>query len=426
MSDKKKFSNFKSDFPFFKKNADWVFFDGAATNLKPKVVIDAISSYYQDYSTNTHSIDYPLAIETRNIYESCRQDVAEFINGQSNEIIFCPSATFALNQIAFSIGQFLKPGDEVVLSTCEHSSLLLPFYRLVQEKKIILKFVEVTDEGLITEENLKKTLTKKTRVVAFANMNNSFGTANDVTKLTKLVKSHQIEKLARESWPFKNTLVLIDGTQAISHLLTDVSKWDVDFFTFSAHKLFGPTGIAVWWAKFEWLNLLQPLVLGGGMNGRIYKDTTFTFLKPPYCFEAGTPNIAGVFGLKAAINYVRKIGLRNISQYEKELKKYAIAQFEQHLGNKIVIYNKKQETGILLFNVVNVFAEDVANYLGHKKIALRSGNFCAKLISEVLNCVSSLRVNFSIYNNKKDVDQLVSALKQGFNDGGDFLNEFFK
>lgn len=426
MSNKKNFSNFKSDFPFFKKNSDWVFFDGAATNLKPQVVIEAISSYYQDYSTNTHSIDYPLAIETRNIYESCRQDIAEFINGQNNEIIFCPSATFALNQIAFSIGQYLKPGDEVVLSTCEHSSLLLPFYRLAQEKKIILKFVEVTDEGLIIEENLKKVLTKKTRIVAFANMNNSFGTVNDVAKLTKIVKSYQIEKLSVENWPFQQALVLIDGTQAIIHMVTNVSKWNIDFFTFSAHKLFGPTGIAIWWAKAVWLKFLQPLILGGGMNGRIYKDGTFTLIEPPYCFEAGTPNIAGVFGLKAAINYVRKIKLENIFQNEKALKKYAIEQFEQYLGNKIVIYNKKQETAILLFNVVNVFAEDVANYLGHKKIALRSGNFCAKLISEVLNCGSSLRVSFSIYNNKEDVDQLVSALKQGLNDGGDFLNEFFK
>ncbi|MGL5268487.1 MAG: aminotransferase class V-fold PLP-dependent enzyme [Spiroplasma sp.] len=426
MSDKTIFSNIKSDFPFFKKNSDWVFFDGAATNLKPRVVIEAINNYYQNYSTNPHSIDYPLAVEAINIYENCRQDIAEFINAQNNEIIFCPSATFALNQIAYSVGKYLESGDEIVLTTCEHSSLLLPFYRLAQEKKITLKFVEVTNDGLVKEENLKKVLTKKTRIVAFASMNNSFGTVNDVKKLTKIVKNHQIEKISSENWPFKKVLVLIDGAQAVSHIVTNVSEWDIDFFTFSAHKIFGPTGIAVWWAKIKWLNFLQPLILGGGMNGRIYKNGTFSFLKPPYCFEAGTPNIAGVFGLQAAINFVRKIKISNIYQHEKELKKYAVNQFKKRLGKKIVIYNEQQESGILLFNVTNVFAEDVANYLGHKKIALRSGNFCAKLISEIINCASSLRVNFSIYNSKEDIDQLISALESGFKDGGDFLNEFFK
>lgn len=426
MKDDKNFSNIKSDFPFFKKNPDLVFFDSAATNLKPKAVIDAITNYYQNYSTNTHSTDFPLAVATKDIYESCRQDVAEFINCQKNEVVFCSSATFALNQIAYSISQYLKKGDEIVLTTCEHSSLLLPFYNLIKEKKIVLKFIEVTNNGLITVENLKKVLTKKTRVVAFASMNNSLGTINNVKEITKFIKNYQIEKLSPSIWPFEKALVLIDGAQAINHNATNVSEWNIDFFVFSAHKLFGPTGIAVWWSKTKWLNVLKPLILGGGMNGRVYKDGSFTFVKPPYCFEAGTPNIAGVFGLQAALKYVSKIGIDNIYQHEKELKKYAIEQFHKLLSNKVTIYNESQESGILLFNVDRVAAEDVANYLGHKKIALRSGSFCAKLISEVINCASSLRVSFAIYNNKKDIDQLVSSLQEGFNEGGDFLNEFFR
>jgi len=198
MSNNKDFSNFKSDFPFFKKNHDLVFFDSAATSLKPKIVIDAVNNYYQNYSTNTHSVDFLLAMETKNIYENCRQDIADFINCQNNEIIFCPSATFAFNQIAYSLSLYLKAGDEIVLTACEHSSLLLPFYRLVQEKKIILKFIEVSDEGLITVEKLKKVLTKKTKIVAFANMNNSFGTINNVKKLTEIVKNFQIEEINKK------------------------------------------------------------------------------------------------------------------------------------------------------------------------------------------------------------------------------------
>lgn len=425
MSSEKNFSKIRNDFPFFKKNHNLIFFDSAATNLKPKVVIAAINNYYQNYSTNTHSIDFPLGTETYTIYENCRKDIADFINCQSNEVIFCPSATFALNQITYSLNQYLKAGDEIILTNCEHSSLLLPFYRLAQEKKVVLKFIEVTNEGLILVENLKKILTKKTRIVAFANVNNSFGTVNNVKELTKVIKNHKIDNISLKEWPFEKVLVLIDGTQAINHITTNVSDWNVDFFTFSAHKIFGPTGIAVWWSKERWLKLFKPLILGGGMNGRIYKDGTFTFLDFPYCFEAGTPNIAGVFGLKAAIKYVKDIGLNNIYQYEKELKKYAVQQLKKYFFDKIIIYNEKQESNILLFNVNNVFAEDVANYLGYRKIALRSGNFCAKLLSEVINCVSSLRISFSIYNNKRDIDNLILALQQGFEDGGDFLNEFF-
>lgn len=425
MKNKKNFSRLKSDFPFFKKNRNLIFFDNAGTTLKPKIVIEAINNYYQNYTTNTHNIDFPLAIETKNIYEAARKTVATFINAKANEIIFCPSATFAFNQIADSLKDYLKPGDEIILTISEHASLLLPFYRLAEEKKVILKFVDVTNDGLITSANLKKVLTKKTRIVAFASINNSLGTINDVKALTKIVKNHQIEKMSVAEWPFEKALVLIDGAQSISHLATNVNDWNIDFFAFSGHKIFGPTGIAVWWAKEKWLKLLTPLILGGGMNGRIYKDGRFTLLAAPEKFEAGTPNIAGVFGLKAAIEYVMKIGIENIYHYEIKLKRYAIEQFKKYFPDKVIIYNEEQDSSILLFNVENVFAEDVANYLGHKNIALRSGNFCAKLFSEVINCASAIRVSFSIYNREKDIDQLVLALKQGFKDGGDFLNEFF-
>lgn len=420
------FSKIKNDFPFFKNHRDLIFFDNAATTLKPKIVIRAVSDYYQKYNTNTHSNDFPLALETNNLYQDTRKTVAQLINCQSNEVIFCSSTTFALNQIAYSLSFYLKPGDEIVLTTCEHSSLLLPFYRLAEEKKIILKFIEVTIDGMITIENLKKVLTNKTRVVAFANVNNSFATVNDVKEITKVINNYQLKNLVEIEWPFKKILVIIDAAQGISHVKTNVKDWAIDFLAFSGHKIFGPTGIAVWWTRTEWLSLLKPLILGGGMNGRIYKDGHFTFLNPPDVFEGGTPNLAGVFGLKAAVEYLLKIGVTNITQHQKQLKQYAIGQFKKYLADKVTIYNERQGTGTLLFNVNNVFAEDVANYLGHKNICLRSGNFCAKLLSEVIKCASSLRISFFIYNSEKDIDKLILALQQGFKDGGDFLNDFFK
>lgn len=421
-----KVSKIKNDFPWFKRHPDLVFFDNAATTLKPKVVIEAIANYYQEYSTNSHNTDFPLGYETNKIYQDTRATVAKLINCQTAEVIFASSTTFALNQIAYSLSFYLKPGDEVLLTTAEHSSLLLPFYRLAQEQKVILKFIELTDDGLITIENLKKALTNKTRVVAFANVNNSFAAVNDVKALTKVINNYQLKNLNVREWPFKKVLVVVDGAQAVSHIKTNVTDWAIDFFAFSGHKIFAPTGIAVWWTKITWLPWLKPLILGGGSNRRINKDGNFTLLAPPDAFEAGTPNLAGVFGLKTAIEYLLKIGVTKIAEHQKQLKQYAINQFRNNLANKITIYNEKQGTATLLFNVKNVFAEDVANYLGHKNICLRSGNFCAKLLSEVIKSASSLRVSFFIYNTEKDVDKLVWALQQGFKDGGDFLNDFFK
>lgn len=423
MSKTKSFSTIKNDFPFFKQHSELVFFDSAATSLKPKIVLDAVADYYENYSVNSHTTDFPLALATKAKYESAREDVAKFINGQQDEVVFCPSTTFALNQIAYSLGEFLQANDEIVLTSSEHSSLLLPFYRLAQEKKVNLKFVPIASDGLITPDNLKKVLSKKTKVVAFANMNNSLGTINDAAELTKVVKNFAIESDAK--WPFEKAFVVVDGAQAIAHIPTDVSAWGIDFFAFSAHKLFGPTGIAGWWTKKAWLDLLQPLILGGGMNGRIYQDGRFTLLDGPERFEGGTPNLAGVFGMQAAIKYVAEIGMAEIHNHEKILKEYAISEFKKHFGDKVVIFNEEQPSGILLFNVVNVAAEDVASYLGQQGIALRSGNFCAKLIADVIKCPSSLRVSLSIYNDQQDIDRLVQVLAKGFAEGGDFLNELF-
>ncbi|WP_308150136.1 MULTISPECIES: aminotransferase class V-fold PLP-dependent enzyme [unclassified Spiroplasma] len=419
------FNNIKLDFPFFKKKPNLTYLDTAATSLKPQVVIDAIQEYYEKYCINTHSQDYPLAEEGNEIFEDTRKVIAQFINSDSDEVVFCPSATFAYNQIAFGLAPYLQPEDEVLLSSLEHSSLLLPFYRLMESKNIKIKFIETRSDGIITIENLKKMLTPKTRVVAFANVNNSLAIVNNTQQLTKSIKDYGSTNLKDDKWVFKNIVVVVDGAQAIGHIETDVKNWNIDFFAFSGHKIFGPTGIGVWWGKKQWLNMFQPLLLGGGMNGRIYKDGTYNLLDSPYRFEGGTQNLAGVFGLRVAIAYILNIGIKNIYHHEINLKNYAVQQLRKHIGNKIEIYNGDIKSGNLIFNIKKVFAQDVSNYLGTQNICVRSGTFCAKLLPETVNAEATVRASFYIYNTRADVDALVLALKKGINEGGDFLNEFF-
>jgi len=415
----------RTDFPFFKNNQQIVYLDTAATSLKPQVVIDAITDYYQKYSTNIHSQDYPLAVNTNDIFEDTRKLISKFINGAADEVIFCPSATFAYNQIAFSLAQYLQKDDEIILSALEHSSLLLPFYRLVTQKQIKIKFVETDNDGIITIANLKKVLSCKTKLVAFANINNSLAGINDTKELTKFIKDYGKNHCDVNNWPFANILVLIDGAQGVGHLETNVKAWGIDFFAFSAHKIFGPTGIGVWWSKSKWLTMFDPLIVGGGMNGHIYKDGRFTLLDSPYRFEAGTQNMAGVFGLQAAIKYLLAIGFTNMKNHQVLIKKYAIQQLTTHLADQIEIYNQTNDSGTLIFNIKNVFAQDVANYLGLQNICLRSGTYCTKLLAEVVGRETALRASFYIYTTYEDIDALVNALKKGINHGGDFLDAFF-
>lgn len=414
-------NKFKNDFPFFKNNPHLIYLDSAASSLKPQIVIDAIKEYYEKYCINPHSQDYQLAVKGNDIFEDTRKIISKFINGNENEIVFCSSATFAYNQIAFGLEKYLQENDEILLTTLEHSSLLLPFYRLIQIKKIKIKFIETNNQGIITIENLKKVLTPKTRIVAFANINNSLAITNDTEKLTNFIKNYGKKHLQTNNWIFKNILVIIDGAQAVGHIKTDVKKWNIDFFGFSGHKVFGPTGIGIFWGKNQWLNMLAPLILGGGMNNRITTNGKFNLLPSPYRFEGGTQNIAGVFGLRAGIQYLLSIGIENIRNHEIFLKKYAIAQLTKHLHNNIKIYNITGNSSNIIFNIKKVFAQDVANFLGTQNICVRSGTYCTNII----NTEATIRVSFAIYNCKKDIDLLVAALKKGINEGGDFLNAFF-
>lgn len=418
-------NDFKADFPFFKNNPDLVYLDTAATSLKPQIVIDAINEYYEQYCINPHSQDYQLAVKGNDIFEHTRKIISEFINSNENEVIFCPSATFAYNQIAFGLEKYLQEDDEVLLTSLEHSSLLLPFYRLIKTKKIKVKFIETNKQGVITIANLKKVLTPKTRIVAFANINNSLAIENNTEELTNFIKDYGKKNIKNNDWRFENILVVIDGAQSVGHIKTDVKKWNIDFLAFSSHKVFGPTGIGVFWGKNEWLNMLEPLILGGGMNDCIESNGKFSLLASPYRFEGGTQNIAGVFGLAAAIKYLTNIGIENIKNHQISLKNYGVEQLTKHLGNNIEIYNIIGNSSNIIFNIKNVFAQDIANFLGTQNICVRSGTYCAKLLPNTINAKVTIRVSLYIYNCRKDIDLLVTAIKKGINEGGDFLNAFF-
>lgn len=404
----------KKDFPFFKNNPDVIYLDNNATTLKPNVVIAAELEYYQKYCVSTHSNDYQLALDVNEQYEQVRLDVANFINGDQDEVVFVNSSTHALNQVAFGLKSMVKSGDEILLNYAEHSSNLLPWYRLAAETGAVIKYIDL-DKNKLTPKNVMLALSKRTKIISFANVTNVLGYVNDTKAITKIIRDYN-----------KDIIIVVDGVQAVGHIKTDVKDWDLDFFTFSAHKILGPTGIGVLWAKRKWLkdpNKFQPIFLGGAMSNIINVTGKFTYNQYPHCFEAGTPNIAGVWGLKAALKYLQDLGIDKIAAYELKLKQYAVEQFQQHLPN-VKIYNKDGTTGTLTFNVDNKSSQDVAIYLAAKaNIYLRSGEHCAKILNEYLKlpAPTTVRASFYIYNSYDDIDSLVQALKFG----GDFIGDVF-
>ncbi|WP_424526453.1 aminotransferase class V-fold PLP-dependent enzyme [Spiroplasma endosymbiont of Glossina fuscipes fuscipes] len=391
----------RAEFPFFKNNADQIYLDSSATSLKPQIVIDAINNYYSHFGTNPHNTDSDLGYETHVQYEMIRDKIKHFINAKKNkEIIFTPGTTYSLNQIAFGLSDFLHEGDEILITKQEHGANILPWYRLALEKKVHVKFL-AEKNFRIDLEQLAKVITAKTKIVSFANVPNILGYENDPIAIIAMIKKINPE-----------VIVVVDCAQGIIHMPTDVQKWNADFITFSAHKIFGPTGIGILWGKEELLLKLKPLIVGGGMNARIEGNGLDYLLKGlPERLEAGSPNIADIFGFGAAIDFVNGLTLKEIINYTHQLKQYALEQFKEKLKDKVIIYNADVKAGTLVFNVKDVFCQDVATHLGSRnKITVRSGDHCARLIGEIIPEKNTIRVSFSIYNSYEDIDSLVIAL----------------
>ena len=385
----------REDFEIF--NSGLVYFDNAATTMKPKCVIDKINEYYTKYTSNAHRGDYDNSLKVDDEYESVRSKVKEFINAKSeSEIVFTSGSTDSFNTIVFGfLSNYLKDKDEVILNKGEHASLLLPFLALNNKIKFNIKYAEL-DNNILTVDNIKKLINKNTKVIALSHITNTIGDIRDVYEIGKICKEN-------------NILFIVDATQSIGHIKIDVEKMNASFVGFSAHKMLGPTGVGVLYGKKELLDKTTPMRYGGGMNADFNSDGSYELKDVPTRFEAGTQNIAGVIGMGAAIDYLNSIRLDNIHKRELELRRYLIAKLNKI--DNIKIYNPDIESGVVLFNINNYFPQDVAIYLNQFKICIRAGNHCAKMLHEVIGDNATCRISLYFYNTFEEIDLLCDALK---------------
>ena len=394
---------FKADFPIFSKKVNGkplVYLDSAATSQKPKQVIDAIADYYRNHNANVHRGIHTLSVEATEAYEGARKKVTDFVGVKdSAEIVFVRNATEAVNLVAYSWGRLnISKGDEIVVTVAEHHSNFVPWQQLVIENGAILKIVPILDNGELDIKAFENAITKKTKLISFFHVSNVLGTINDVKRLSSIVNKKSKAK------------ILIDGAQAVPHMPVDVSKIGCDFYVFTGHKMLGPTGIGVLWAKRELLSQMPPFLFGGEMISKVQHNKS-TWNELPWKFEAGTPDIAGAVGLGAAVDYLSTIGMENVRKHEIELCDYAISQLSK-IKDVVILgpVDSKKRGGVVAFNVGEIHTHDVASILDSAGIAVRSGHHCAQPLMDYLGIKSAARASFYIYNDKSDVDKLVEGI----------------
>jgi cysteine desulfurase / selenocysteine lyase len=392
----------RADFPILNTKINGkslVYFDNAATSQKPTLVIDALSGYYEGYNANIHRGIHYLAEKATAAYEETRKAMKLWLNARSiEEIIFTQGTTDGINLVAHSYGRtFLNAGDEVLISTMEHHSNIVPWQLLAKEKGIILKIIPISQEGDILMDEYEKMLSPKTKFVSVVHVSNSMGTINPVKQIVD--KAHAV-----------GAKVLIDGAQAICHLDIDLQELNADFYVFSAHKFFGPTGVGILYGKKEILEAMPPYQGGGEMIKEVtFEKTTYADL--PYKFEAGTPNIADVVAMKYAIDYIKSIGKRNIAAQEDILLKYATEKLLEIEGLKIV-GTAKEKIGVISFTMDNVHPQDVGILLDQQGIAVRTGHHCTQPLMQFFGIPGTIRASFAVYNTTEEVDILVKALQK--------------
>lgn len=386
----------REDFPML--NEDIIYLDNGATSLKPKCVIDKMTEYYEKYSANAHRGDYDISFKVDVEYENAREEVKKFINAKSKEeIVFTSGATDSLNMIATGFfGNLLEPGDEILITTSEHASNVMPWFRLCNDLGAVVNFIPLDDSLHVTLDNVRKSITPNTKVIALAGITNVVGDIRPIKEITKLAHEHDI-------------FVVVDGAQSVPHIKTDVQDLDIDFLAFSGHKMLGPTGVGVLYGKKELLEELEPVNLGGGMNESFDTVDTMYYKELPTRLEAGTPNIAGVIGLGEAIRYINKIGIDKIHERELHLRDYLIEKLIPL--SHIDIINLEADSGIVAFNVNGIFSQDVAYFLNKYNICVRAGNHCAKILKNATGVTNSLRISLYFYNTEKEIDELVELLK---------------
>ena len=388
------------------QNKPLVFLDNCSTTFKPQCVIDAMNDYYTKYTSNSHRGDYDLSVNADMLIESARKEVAELVNCETNEVIFTDGATGALNLVAYGYGlKNLKKGDEIVISVAEHASNVLPWFRIAKLTGAVIKYVPI-ENGRLLPENVSKVVNKKTKIVSLAHVGNVLGYIADVKAFAKIAHEY-------------GAIMIVDGAQSVPHLKTDFKDLGIDFLAFSAHKLCGPTGTGALIGRYELLLEMDPFTTGGGMNSVFKKDGAVDYRLPPYKFEAGTLNVAGIIGFGRAVKFIKEIGLDNIHKHDQELISYAIEKLEK--CDKIIIYNKDACNGILTFNIKGVFPQDEATLMNYKGIAIRSGEHCAKLLDNYLETKATCRMSTYLYTTKEEIDIFIDAIING----GDILDAYF-
>lgn len=387
--------DYKKDFPIL--NTGIIYFDNAATTLKPQSVIDEVNSYYTNYSANAHRGDYKISQIVDDKLNLARQKVKEFINAdEKEEIVFTSGATESLNVIIKGfLKNYLKAQDEILTTKAEHASLVLPLFSIVKQNGAVIKYIDLDANLKVTLDNIKKGITKKTKAIVISHVTNVLGDIRPIKEICKY--AHKL-----------GIIVVVDGAQSVPHEKVDVKDLDVDFLAFSAHKMLGPTGVGVLYGKEKYLKQVMPLIEGGGMNAFFDSLGNVEYKELPEKLEAGTQNLSGILGFSKAIDYINSIGIDNIKKREIELKKYMVDKLS-NLKN-VIIYNKDVENGIVTFNVKDVFAQDVAAYLDKNNICVRVGNHCAKMLSEVLGVKNTCRISLYFYNTKEEIDKLVELL----------------
>jgi cysteine desulfurase/selenocysteine lyase len=395
-------SAIRNDFPILSRkvnNKPLIYLDSAATAQKPQVVIDAVDNYYKFQNANIHRGVHTLSQEITIAYEEARATVKKHLNAaHAHEIIFTKGTTDSINLVAYSFGKkYVNEGDEILISSMEHHSNILPWQQLCEDKGAKLKVIPINNEGEIDLKEFKILLSPKTKIVAITHVSNTLGTINPIKELITL--AHQ-----------QNIAVLVDGAQAVPHLLVDVVDLDADFYCFSAHKLFGPTGVGVLYGKQKWLDEMPPYQTGGGVIKTVtFEKTTFADL--PLKFEAGTPHISGAIGLAAAINYVNALGLNNISEYENELQVYATKRLSEIDGLRI-IGTAANKAAVISFVVDGTHPFDIGVILDKQGIAVRTGHHCTQPLWNIYGLQGTVRVSFAFYNTIEEIDSFTVALKK--------------
>lgn len=392
----------RKDFPILHRKIrgkELVYFDNAATSQKPKQVTDAITNYYETYNANVHRGVHFLSDEATNKYEESRESVRKFINASSvSEIIFVRGTTEAINLVATSYGNSKTgKGDEIIISTLEHHSNIVPWQMLCERTGAKLKVIPINDRGEILFDEFEKLITERTKLVSIIHISNALGTINPIKEI--IAKAHSY-----------NIPVLIDGAQSTQHCKIDVQELGCDFFAFSGHKIFGPTGIGVLYGKEKLLEEMPPYHGGGEMIETVTFEKT-TYNRLPYKFEAGTPDISGPIGLASAIDYINKTGIDNITKYENELLEYGTTELMK-IEDLRIIGTAEKKASVISFLTGNIHPYDIGTILDHQGIAIRTGNHCAEPLMRRLGVPGTVRASFAFYNTKEEIDTLAEAIKK--------------